>query len=85
MQISRQCRFRHTEADGQPSEKSTKSGGKESVALQKESLQQGCVSHDYPPKKSILWKVGKLGSNHTVKFSKGTWHHIKILERKGPS
>ena len=30
-------------------------------------------------------KVGKLGSNHTVKFSKGTWHHIKIRERKGPS
>ena len=23
-------------------------------------------------------KEGKLGSNHTVKFSKGTWHHIKF-------
>ena len=23
--------------------------------------------------------------NHTIKFSKGTWHHIKIRERKGPS
>ena len=26
-----------------------------------------------------------MGSNHTVNFSKGTWHHRKILERKGPS
>ena len=28
---------------------------------------------------------GTLGSKHTVKFSKGTWHQIKIRERKGPS
>ena len=28
---------------------------------------------------------GKLGSNHTVKFSKGTRHHMKIRTRKGPS
>ena len=26
-----------------------------------------------------------LGSNCTVKFSKGTWHHTKIRERQGPS
>ena len=26
-----------------------------------------------------------MGSNHTVKFSMGTWHHIEIRERKGPS
>ena len=32
-----------------------------------------------------LRKEGKLGSHHTVPFSKGTWHHIKIRERKGPS
>ena len=30
-------------------------------------------------------KRGKLGSNRTIKLSKGTWHHIKIRERKGPS
>ena len=38
-----------------------------------------------PEKKSILWEVGKLGSKHPVIFSKGTWHHVKIRERKGPS
>ena len=26
-----------------------------------------------------------MGSKHAVKFSKGTWHQIKIRERKGPS
>ena len=26
-----------------------------------------------------------LGSEHTVKFSKGTWHQIKIRDGKGPS
>ena len=33
-------------------------------------------------RKSILRKDGKLGSNHTVKFSKGTWHHIKIFGKE---
>ena len=36
-------------------------------------------------RKFILREVPKLGSNHTVKFSMGTWHHTKIRERKGPS
>ena len=46
----------------------------------------GCVSQDTErPKKSILRKSRKLGSNCTVTFSKGTWHHIKSRERKGPS
>ena len=36
-------------------------------------------------KKSILREVGKLGSKHAVTFSKGTWHHVKNRERKGPS
>ena len=30
-------------------------------------------------------KLEKLVSNHTVKFSKGTWHHVKIWERKSSS
>ena len=80
-----QCLFRHAAADGQPSEKSKKSGGKGSVALLKESIQLVCVSQDSHPKKSILRAVGKLGSNHTIKFSKGTWHHKKNRERKGPA
>ena len=42
----------------------------------------GCVSQvTGPPKKSVLRK----SSNRTVTFSKSTWHHMKIWERKGPS
>ena len=29
----------------------------------------------------LCLRKGEMGSNHTVKFSKGTWHHIKIRER----
>ena len=79
------CKFRHVEADGKPSKKSKKSGGKGSVALLKESLQLGCASHNSYQRKPTLRKERKLGSNHTVKFSKVTWHHIKIRERKGPT
>ena len=53
--------------------------------LMKESAQLGCVSQDSFPRKCSLREKGKLGSKHTVKFSKGTWHQIKIRERKGPS
>ena len=45
----------------------------------------GCVSQDSCPRKSIVREPGMLGSKHAVKFSKGTWHQIKIRERKGPS
>ena len=40
------CRFRHVEADGQPSRKSKKSGANGSLALLKKSIQSGCVSQD---------------------------------------
>ena len=50
-----------------------------SVTLLKQSIQLGCVSRDYPPRKSTLREVGKMGLNHTVNFSKGTWHRV-ILE-----
>ena len=60
--------FRHTEADGQPSKRYKKRGGKGSVALLKESIPLGCVSQDCPPRKSFLRETGKLGSNHTVKL-----------------
>ena len=69
----------HTVADGQPIQKSNKSGGESSVALLKESLQLGCVSQDYPLKKSILRESGKWGSNPTVVFSQGTRHHFKKI------
>ena len=78
------CLFSHTEADGQPSKKSKKSGGKGSVALLKECKQLGCVSQDTEPSMtSTPRKGGKLGPNRAVTFSKGTWHHKK-RERKGP-
>ena len=48
-----------------------------------ECTQLGCVSQDSYPRKSVQREVGKLGSKHAVKFSTGTWHQIKILERKG--
>ena len=79
------CRFPHVKADVQPSTKSKKSGVKGSVAILKESFQLGCVSQDSHPRKLIPRKEGKFGSNPAVKFSKGTWHQIKIRERKGPS
>ena len=73
---------RHVEAEGQPSKKSKKCGGKGSVAPLKESIQLGRVSQDCPPRNSILRQVGKLRSNHTVKFSKGTQHLIQNLGKK---
>ena len=76
------CLFRNLEVDRQPNSKSKKSGGKGSVALLKESIQLGCVSPDYSSKKSILRKLGNIGSSHTVNFSKGTWHHEKKGKEK---
>ena len=79
------CHFRHVEAERKPSKKTKKGGVKRSVAILKESTQLGCVSRDSYPRNSILREPGMLGSKHTVKFSKGTWHQIDIRERKGPS
>ena len=70
---------------GQPSKKSKKSGVKGSVALSKESTQLGCVSQESYPRKSIPREPGMLGSKHTVKLSRGTWHQIKNREREGSS
>ena len=56
---------------------------KGSVSLSRESFQLGCVYQDSHPRKLILREEGKLGSNHTVKFSKGTWHHIKKSGKEG--
>ena len=46
----------------------------------------GCVSQDSHPRKSIMPREeGKLDQNVPSIFSKGTWHRMKIRERKGPS
>ena len=83
------CHFRHVEAEGKPNKKkSKKSGAKGSVASLRESFQLGCeVNLQILNREnlSILRESGKLGSKHTVKVSKSTWHLIKIRERKGPS
>ena len=42
----------------------------------------GCVSQDSHPIKSFIRKKGTSGANHAVK---GTWHQLKIRERRGPS
>ena len=77
--FGKRCRLRHVEAEEQSSKKSKKGGVKGSVALLREYILFGCVSRDSHPRKR------KLGSNHAVKFSRITWHQIKIRERKGPS
>ena len=77
--------FRPVEAEGEPSKKWKKGGAKGSVAILKQSVQLVCASQDSYPRRSIFREQGKLGSKHTVKFSKGTWHQIKIRERTGPS
>ena len=66
--------FRHVEAEGKPNKKSKKGGAKGSVAILKESFPLGCASQDSYPRKSVQRGSGKLGSKHTVKFSKETWH-----------
>ena len=76
-----QCLFRHTEAEGQLNQKPKKSGGEGSVALLKESFQLGCVAQDSHPSKSILWK-GKFGIKSHRHFSRSTWHHMEIRDRK---
>ena len=77
------CHVRHVEAEGKPNKKSKKGGANGSVAILKESIQLGSVFQDFYPRKSILRESGKLGSKHTVKFSKGTWHQIKNSGKKG--
>ena len=66
-----------------PTKRSKKGAAKRSVAILKESIHSGCVSQDSYPRKSILRESGKLGSKHTVKFSKSTWHQIKYPGKAG--
>ena len=68
--------FRHVEAEEKPNKKSKKGGAKWSVPPL--GL---CVSRFLS---ETIWFC-MLGSKHADKFSKGTWHRIKIGERKGPS
>ena len=68
---------------GSPIKSQRKVVEKDQLPYERRLIQLGCVSQDYTQKKSILQEVGKLGSKHAVMFSKGTWHHVKIRERKG--
>ena len=73
---------RHVEAEGKSSKRSKKGGAKGSVTILKESIQLGCASQDSYLRKCILREPGKFGSKHAVKFSKGTWHQIKIRNER---
>ena len=75
------CNFRHCEAEEKPSKKSKKGGAKGSVALLMESLQLGCVSQDFHPRKSVL-REENWDQITPSKSSKGTRHHSKIRETK---
>ena len=68
------CYFQHVEVEGKPNKKSKKGGSKGTVAILKEYTRLGCVSQDSYPRKSLLREPGLLGSNHAVKFPKGTCH-----------
>ena len=46
-------------------------------------IQLGCVSQDRLQRKSILRENGKLGTNHTAKFSKTTMRRVKNLGTEG--
>ena len=66
----------------QPSKKSKKSGVKGSVALLKGPCTSVLCISRFLAEKAVLRENRKLGSNHTVKFSKGTWHHKKIAKER---
>ena len=82
-----QCLCRHTEADGQPISRKVEEKWWESISCLAEGVYTIglCVPRLLCRERSLLRDSWKIGSNHTVKFSNGTWHHIKIRERKGPS
>ena len=42
----------------------------------------GCVSPDSHPRKSVLRKERKLRSNYAGRFSKSTWHHVKVRDKR---
>ena len=82
------CLYRHAGGEEKPSKKWKKESTQGAVATLRQK-NQGCVSQNSDPKKSILWKAGQTRLNasagHTIKFSGRTWCEIQIRERKGPS
>ena len=79
------CRFRHVEADGQPSTKSKKSGVKGSGASLEESTPLGCVSQDSHPRNSILRKEGQIGIKSHRRTLQGFVAPRENSGKKGPS
>ena len=73
------CFVRHDETDEKPTKKSKKGGAKGSVVEGVFTVGVVCLMI-LIRKRPSLWKEGKLRSNHAVRFSKGTWHQIKIME-----
>ena len=76
------CRFRHVEADGQPSKKSKKRGVKGSVSLLKRSTYNWVVYLKILIRENLFHVNQENWDRNTPS---NTWHQIKIRERKGPS
>ena len=71
-----------------PDKRPKKNGGKDSVALLRNSRQRSCVFQDNEPPKSfsILRRAQHpLEPKRSVHFSKGASRHMKIRDRKSPS
>ena len=67
-----ECFFRHVESEEKATKKSNNDGAKGSVYT---------IGFVYL-KILVRWE---FGSEHAVKFSKGTWHPIKTREKKAPA
>ena len=77
--------MRHVEVGGQPSKRSKKSGVKGSVASFRESFQMVVYLKILMQENLLFYVNQEIWDRNAVKFSNGTWHQIKIRERKGPS
>ena len=79
-----QCQYIHIEAGRQPSKKTKKSRGKDQLPYWRSLHNWVACLWIQSHRRSLLH--GRAENwDRTVKFSKGTWHHEKIRERKGPS
>ena len=77
--------FRHTEAGASQLKVKEKCPERISGRIERKYSIGLCVPRIALRKKSILREIGKLCSNHTVKFSKTTTLHAKIRQTEGPS
>ena len=76
------CSYAHRQVDEQPSKRSTKNGGKSTVAMLKDTRQLGCIFQVMEPPKSILRKSTNMQKPiQRVKFTKAIARHAKIRDQ----